>query len=67
MRDELTAVELPTLRPLLEEISAEEAAAQRPPLILVVQDAETEDPEIQTALDAVYRYWGELPPVGTGG
>jgi hypothetical protein len=63
VRDELTAVELPTLRPLLDEIGAEEAAAKRPPLILLVQEGEVGDPAIQADLDAVYRYWEELPPV----
>lgn len=66
VRDELTAVELPTLRPLLDEIGAEEAAAKRPPLILIVQDGEVDDPETLTALDKVYRYWEELPPANDG-
>jgi len=61
VRAELTAVELPTLWPLLDEIGAEETAGQRPQLILVVQDREPEDPDIQAGLAAVFRYWGKLP------
>lgn len=61
VREELTAVELPTLRPLLDEIGAEEAAAKRPPLVLLVQEGDQRDREIEAAIQAVYRYWEELP------
>lgn len=44
VRAELTAVELPTLRPLLDEIAtAADVVAKRPSLILLVQDTEVDD------------------------
>lgn len=61
VRQELTAVELPTLRPLLDEISTNEAAAGRPRLVLIVQDADLQDPDTKAGLDAVYQYWEPLP------
>jgi hypothetical protein len=60
VRTELNEVELPTLRPLLQQIADEEESARRPPLILLVQDRPA-PAELAERLDEVYEYWQPLP------
>jgi hypothetical protein len=60
---DLTAAELPSLRPLLDQLATEEETARRPPLVLLVQD-DAPTQEVLTKLEAIYRYWAPLPPNG---
>lgn len=59
---ELATAGLDTLRPFLQEIEREEQDAERPSLVLVVQDAAPAE-DVGQQLEAVYRYWQRLPVV----
>ena len=70
VRDDLDEIEMPTLRPLLDEIAAEEEAARRPPLVLLVQEGGPPR-KLKAQIEQVYEYWQPLPKrtpaLGNGG
>ena len=61
VRREMTDAELPSLRPLLDELEAEDATARRPPLIRIVLDALPPDADVLEGLKPVFRYYEPLP------
>ena len=61
VRREMTDAELPSLRPLLDELEAEDVTARRPPLIRIVLDALPADDDVLEDLKRVFRYYEPLP------